>query len=128
MAEAQENSTKLDGSVPQDQVMGRDKDAMLDDEFASFLQRAKVTEKVERFRKEKESIKVKYMEAVQELNRANPKYMDDMNEVTTHRRSIENCLRKNSFPGLFPVPNVWEGPFGEVSRILHGDGKMCGSL
>jgi hypothetical protein len=40
-----------------------------------------VAEKVERCRKEKESAKVKYAEALQELNRANPKYMDDMNEV-----------------------------------------------
>ena len=128
MAEAQENSAKLDGSVPLDQVMGRVKDAILDEEFTSFLQRAKVTEKVDRFRKEKESIKVKYMEALQELNRANPKYMDDMNEVTTHRDVIDDRLRRKSFPGLFPVPNVWKGSFGEVSRILHGDGKMRGSL
>lgn len=42
----------------------------------------KVAEKVERCRKEKESAKVKYNEALQELNRANPKYMDDMNEVS----------------------------------------------
>lgn len=48
-----------------------------------YIQRAKVAEKAERFRKEKESVKVKYAEALQELNRANPKYMDDMNEVSS---------------------------------------------
>jgi hypothetical protein len=47
----------------------------------SSFQRVKVAEKVERCRKEKESAKSKYAEALQELNRANPKYMDDMNEV-----------------------------------------------
>ncbi len=40
-----------------------------------------MSEKVERCRKEKEAVKGKYAEALQELNRANPKYMDDMNEV-----------------------------------------------
>jgi hypothetical protein len=40
-----------------------------------------MSEKVERCRKEKEAVKSKYAEALQELNRANPKYMDDMNEV-----------------------------------------------
>jgi len=70
MAETQDNSAKLDGSVPQDQ-------------------RVKVAEKVERFRKEKESIKGKYMEALQELNRANPKYMDDMNEVFSRCQTFE---------------------------------------
>jgi hypothetical protein len=46
-----------------------------------FIQRAKIQEKLERSRKEKEAAKIKYTEALQELNRANPKYMDDMNEV-----------------------------------------------
>jgi hypothetical protein len=43
----------------------------------------KIAEKVERSRKEKDAAKNKYNEALQELNRANPKYMDDMKEVDT---------------------------------------------
>ncbi|UJR21133.1 hypothetical protein I4U23_024232 [Adineta vaga] len=70
MAEAQENNAKLDGSIPQDQ-------------------RVKVAEKVERCRKEKEAAKCKYVEALQELNRSNPKYMDDMNEVFTRCQTFE---------------------------------------
>ncbi|CAF1663608.1 unnamed protein product [Adineta ricciae] len=70
MAEAQENNAKLDGAIPQDQ-------------------RAKVAEKVERCRKEKETAKCKYTEALQELNRSNPKYMDDMNEVFTRCQVFE---------------------------------------
>jgi hypothetical protein len=70
MAETQDNNSKLDGTVPQDQ-------------------RVKVAEKVERCRKEKEATKVKYTEALQELNRANPKYMDDMNEVFTRCQAFE---------------------------------------
>ena len=85
MAETQDNSAKLDGSVPQDQVNDDERvltNICVVDFF--FFQRVKVAEKVERFRKEKESIKGKYMEALQELNRANPKYMDDMNEAKTN--------------------------------------------
>ncbi|CAF0799528.1 unnamed protein product [Rotaria sordida] len=70
MAETQENNSKLDGSVPSDQ-------------------RAKVAEKLERCRKEKESAKSKYNEALQELNRANPKYMDDMNDVFSRCQTFE---------------------------------------
>ncbi|CAF1043097.1 unnamed protein product [Adineta steineri] len=70
MAETQENNAKLDGSIPQEQ-------------------RTKVVEKVERCRKEKEVAKSKYTEALQELNRANPKYMDDMNEVFTRCQTFE---------------------------------------
>ena len=47
----------------------------------SFVQRARIQEKLDRSRKEKEVTKMKYTETLQELNRANPKYMDDMNEV-----------------------------------------------
>jgi hypothetical protein len=32
---------------------------------------------------------MKYTEALQELNRANPKYMDDMNEVFTRCQTFE---------------------------------------
>ncbi len=78
MAETQDNNSKLDGSVPQDQV---NKNFIFILLLKLFIQRAKVAEKVERCRKEKESTKIKYVEALQELNRANPKYMDDMNEV-----------------------------------------------
>ncbi|CAF0980908.1 unnamed protein product [Adineta ricciae] len=70
MAESQENNCKLDGSVPLDQ-------------------RAKFSEKVERCRKEKEVAKGKYSEALQEINRANPKYMDDMNEVFSRCQTFE---------------------------------------
>jgi hypothetical protein len=70
MAETQDNNSKLDGAVPQDQ-------------------RVKVAEKVERCRKEKEAAKIKYTEALQELNRANPKYMDDMNEVFARCQTFE---------------------------------------
>lgn len=42
-------------------------------------------EKIERCRKEKDAAKSKYTEALQELNRTNPKYMDDMNEVINIR-------------------------------------------
>ncbi|CAF0815517.1 unnamed protein product [Rotaria sp. Silwood1] len=70
MAETQENNSKLDGSVPLDQ-------------------RAKVVEKLERCRKEKETAKSKYNEALQELNRANPKYMDDMNDVFSRCQIFE---------------------------------------
>jgi hypothetical protein len=49
----------------------------------------KVQEKLDRCRKEKDTIKVKYTEALQELNRANPKYMDDMNEVFTRCQTFE---------------------------------------
>lgn len=70
LAESQENNPRVEGNVPQDH-------------------RAKVAEKAERFRKEKESVKVKYAEALQELNRANPKYMDDMNEVFLRCQAFE---------------------------------------
>ncbi|UJR28356.1 hypothetical protein I4U23_009598 [Adineta vaga] len=70
MAESQENNSRLDGSVPQDQ-------------------RAKFSEKVERCRKEKEAAKGKYAEALQEIHRANPKYMDDMNEVFIRCQTFE---------------------------------------
>ncbi|CAF0870338.1 unnamed protein product [Adineta steineri] len=70
MAEAQDNNSKLDGSVPQDQ-------------------RAKLSEKVGRCRKEIEVAKGKYAEALQEINRANPKYMDDMNEVFSRCQTFE---------------------------------------
>ncbi|CAF3952327.1 unnamed protein product [Rotaria sordida] len=69
-AETQENNSKLDAAVPQEQ-------------------RAKIAEKVERCRKEKDSAKVKYAEALQDLNRANPKYMDDMNDVFHRCQSFE---------------------------------------
>ncbi len=81
MAETQENNSKLDGSVPPDQVNKKILFECLFFILKFIVQRAKVAEKVERCRKEKESAKVKYTEALQELNRANPKYMDDMNEV-----------------------------------------------
>ncbi|CAF4519848.1 unnamed protein product, partial [Rotaria sp. Silwood2] len=51
--------------------------------------RAKITEKVERSRKEKETAKAKYTEALQDLNRANPKYMDDMNDVFIRCQAFE---------------------------------------
>lgn len=70
LAETQENNAKLDGSLTPDQ-------------------RSKIQEKLERCRKDKESAKVKYTEALQELNRANPKYMDDMNEVFTRCQTFE---------------------------------------
>ncbi|CAF3414232.1 unnamed protein product [Rotaria sp. Silwood1] len=69
-AETQENNSKLDSSVPQDQ-------------------RAKITERVDRCRKEKETAKTKYAEALQDLNRANPKYMDDMNDVFIRCQTFE---------------------------------------
>lgn len=47
----------------------------------SSLKKTKILEKVERCRRDKESTKIKYTEALQELNRANPKYMDDMKDV-----------------------------------------------
>jgi len=70
MAEVQDNNTKLDGTVTQEQ-------------------RLKVQEKLDRCRKEKDATKTKYTEALQELNRANPKYMDDMNEVFTRCQTFE---------------------------------------
>ncbi|CAF1283001.1 unnamed protein product [Rotaria magnacalcarata] len=70
MAETQENNSKLDGSVPLDQ-------------------RAKATEKLDKCRKEKEAAKTKYNEGLQELNRANPKYMDDMNDVFSRCQTFE---------------------------------------
>ncbi len=80
MAETQENNAKLDGSLTADQVIKKNftyhflKNIRL-------IKRAKIQEKLERCRKEKDGAKLKYAEALQELNRANPKYMDDMNEV-----------------------------------------------
>ncbi|CAF1063226.1 unnamed protein product [Didymodactylos carnosus] len=70
MAETQENNSKLDASVTADQ-------------------KQKATDKVDKCRKEKDAARVKYTEAIQELNRCNPKYMDDMNEVFTRCQSFE---------------------------------------
>ncbi len=78
MTETQENNAKLDGSITQEQVKSKMCFVFL---RSFFFQRAKIQEKLERSRKEKEVAKMKYTEALQELNRANPKYMDDMNEV-----------------------------------------------
>ncbi|CAF3552009.1 unnamed protein product [Rotaria socialis] len=69
-AETQENNAKLDGSIPQEQ-------------------RSKAVERVERCRKDKDSAKIKYSEALQDLNRANPKYMDDMNDVFIRCQAFE---------------------------------------
>ena len=104
---------------------------------ASFraFQRAKVTEKVERCRKDKETAKGKYGEALQELNRANPKYMDDMNEVEIQLLTIQGWSSSSdvnafvfSFPlcsaGLRPVSNIREGSPGEIPWILRRHGKM----
>ena len=66
----------------------------------------KGVEKVERCRKEKEATKVKYNEALQELNRANPKYMDDMNEVSIEIFLINHQTFSVIYPGLLPVSNV----------------------
>ncbi len=79
MAEAQENNSKLDSAVTPDQVDKYSSQNFI--ETFLFIQRAKIQEKLERCRKEKDANKIKYTEALQELNRANPKYMDDMNEV-----------------------------------------------
>lgn len=65
-----------------------------------------MVEKVERCRKEKEAAKVKYNEALQELNRANPKYMDDMNEVSIEIFLINHRILIFIYPGLRPVSNV----------------------
>lgn len=80
MAETQENNAKLDGALTQEQVKYSVVHWILEKKVL-FIQRAKIQEKLERSRKEKDAAKMKYTEALQELNRANPKYMDDMNEV-----------------------------------------------
>ncbi|CAF1298672.1 unnamed protein product, partial [Didymodactylos carnosus] len=70
MAETQENNSKLDAAV-------------------TLEQKQKATDKVDKCRKEKEGAKQKYTEAIQELNRYNPKYMDDMNEVFMRCQAFE---------------------------------------
>lgn len=92
LAETQENSAKMDGAIPQDQVREAKLSPLvliLMHWLSSYSQRAKMVEKVERGRKEKEAAKIKYNEALQELNRANPKYMDDMKEVFDRCQGFE---------------------------------------
>ena len=82
----------MDGAIPQDQVTATKLGSLVSilmRWLSSFSQRAKMAEKVERSRKEKEATKSKYNEALQELNRANPKYMDDMKEVFDRCQGFE---------------------------------------